>query len=93
MHLTLVLIRFAFAFDRAEKVSEVLVLVAHIPTFIGEFLIRKIDARKLLLKLLCIQFPCRFDCRGREDHRVGGKTKWGDDEEEREEGSGAFHGA
>lgn len=71
MHLTLVLIRFTLALDRSEKVSEVLVLVAHIPALVGEFLIGKIDAGKLFLKFFGVKFPSCLDRRGREDHRVG----------------------
>ena len=71
VHLTFVLISFTLALDWSEKVSEVLVLVAHIPALIGEFLIGEVDAGKFFLKFFGVKFPSCLDRRGREDHRVG----------------------
>ena len=71
MHLAFELPGPTFLFHRPKKVSEVLVLVAHIPTLVGEFLIREIDPGKLFFEFLGVEFPCGFDGRSGEDHGVG----------------------
>ena len=92
MHLAFVLIGFAFVFDRPKKVSEVFVLVAHIPTFVGEFLIGEINAGKFFFKLFGVEFPGGFDCGGGKYHRVGRKGEGSGQEQRRKESGRAGHG-
>lgn len=61
VHLHLVLARVDLVFDRTEEVGQILMLVAHVVTLIGQFLIGEIDPGKLLLEFLGIQLPGRLN--------------------------------
>ena len=93
MHLTLVLVGLAFGFDRAKKVGQVLVLIAHIPTLVGEFLVGEIDAGEFLLKFFGVELPGSFNGGGGKDHRIGRKGQRGGEDQDREESGRAGHGA
>lgn len=72
VHLLLVRTGVGFGFDGTKKVGQIFVLVAHIPALVGQFLVGEIDAGKLLLKFLGVQFPSRLDGGGGEHHGVSG---------------------
>ena len=61
VHLHLVLARVDLVFDRTEEVGQILMLVAHVVTLIGQFLIGEIYPGKLLLEFLGIQLPGRLN--------------------------------
>lgn len=71
VHLDLVLAGVGLVINGAEKIGQILVLVADVEPLVGEFLVGEIDAGKLLFELLGIQFPGGLDGGGGEDHRVG----------------------
>ncbi len=93
MHLAFVLLRLALIFDGAEKVGQIFVFVADIPTFVGELLIREVDPGVFFLKLLGIEFPGRLDGGGWKDHCVSRKGERGKEEQKKRESGCAVHGA
>ncbi len=77
VHLDLVLAGIRRVNNRAKKVSQVFMAIAHIPTLVGELLIGEINPGKLLFKLLGVEFPGGLDGGGGKDDRVGGKGQGG----------------
>jgi hypothetical protein len=95
VHAPLVLIDENLFLHGTKKVGEILMLIAHIPAFVGEALASVVDTGKFLFEFFRIEFPGRLDGGSREDDGVGercGRINEGGTEKTKESGeSGAIH--